>query len=95
VNRLSKSTVPRRIGITDSTTTTISSPGDLFRMMSRPQRQTLFDNTARAIGGAAAHIRERHIANCAKADPEYGAGVAAALSRMGASMPMFDDRKSA
>jgi len=24
-------------------------------------------------------VKERHIANCAKADPAYGAGVAAAL----------------
>jgi catalase len=59
-------------------------PGDLFRKMSPAQRRTLFDNTARAVGGAAAHIQERHIANCAKADPEYGAGVAAALSRLAA-----------
>jgi hypothetical protein len=57
-------------------------PGDLFRKMDASQRQTLFDNTGRAIGPAAAHIRERHIANCTKADPEYGAGVAAALRRL-------------
>ena len=50
--------------------------------MNATQRQTLFDNTARAMGGAADHIQERHIANCTKADPEYGAGVAAALRRM-------------
>jgi catalase len=25
------------------------------------------------------HIQERHIANCAKADPDYGGGVAKAL----------------
>jgi catalase len=54
-------------------------PGNLFRMMNAKQRQALFDNTARAIGGAAKHIQERHIANCAKADPAYGAGVAKAL----------------
>ncbi|WP_283806844.1 catalase [Bradyrhizobium canariense] len=56
-------------------------PGDLFRKMDAGRRRTLFDNTARAIGPAAAHIRERHIANCTKADPEYGAGVAGALRR--------------
>jgi catalase len=39
----------------------------------------LFDNTARQVGGAARHIQERHIGNCAKADPAYGAGVAKAL----------------
>src|SRR6266404_2526376 len=54
-------------------------PGALFRPMNAAQRQALFQNTARAIGDAAAHIQERHIANCAKADPEYGAGVAKAL----------------
>jgi catalase len=57
-------------------------PGDLFRKMNGNQRQTLFDNTARAIGAAAVHIQERHIANCTKADPEYGAGVAATLRRI-------------
>jgi catalase len=46
------------------------------------QRQILFDNTARAVGGAAVHIQESHVANCTKADPEYGAGVAVALRRM-------------
>ena len=54
-------------------------PGDLFRNMSAAQQQTLFDNTARQVGGAAKHIQERHITNCAKADPAYGAGVAKAL----------------
>jgi catalase len=54
-------------------------PGNLFRKMNAQQRQTLFDNTARAIGGAAKHIQERHIANCTKADPAYGGGVAKAL----------------
>src|ERR1700675_2060767 len=54
-------------------------PGNLFRMMNAEQRQTLFDNTARQIGGAAKHIQERHIANCTKADPAYGDGVARAL----------------
>jgi catalase len=29
------------------------------------------------------HIQERHIANCTKADPAYGAGVAEALARIG------------
>src|SRR5712671_6489056 len=39
-------------------------PGDLFRKMNAAQRQALFENTARAIGAAAAHIQERHAANC-------------------------------
>ena len=48
-------------------------PGDLFRRMNPIQRQILFDNTARALGGVAVHIQERHVANCTKADPQYGA----------------------
>ena len=44
---------------------------DLFRKMSPDQRQTLFDNTVRAVG-AAVQIQERQIANCAKADFQYG-----------------------
>jgi catalase len=54
-------------------------PGDLFRKMTPAQQQILFDNTARQVGAAARHIQERHVANCAKADPVYGAGVAKAL----------------
>jgi catalase len=57
-----------------------SQPGALFRLMTPAQQQVLFDNTARAVGGAAREIQERHIANCSKADPAYGAGVAKALS---------------
>jgi catalase len=58
-------------------------PGDLFRKMNAAQRQALFDNTARQIGAAAKHIQERHIANCTKADPAYGVGVAQAIGRLG------------
>jgi catalase len=54
-------------------------PGDLFRKMTPALQQLLFDNTARQIGAAARHIQERHVANCAKADQAYGAGVAKAL----------------
>lgn len=57
-------------------------PGDLFRLMNATQRQALFDNTARQIGGAAVHIQERHIGNCSKADPAYGEGVRQALARL-------------
>src|SRR5438270_14015915 len=59
-------------------------PGNLFRLMTPEQQQALFDNTARSVGGAARHIQERHIANCIKADPAYGAGVAKALARLDA-----------
>jgi len=55
-------------------------PGDLFRLMSPAQQQVLFENTARAMGDAPDFIKQRHIANCSKADPAYGAGVAKALN---------------
>jgi catalase len=54
-------------------------PGDLFRMMTPAQQQALFDNTARAMGDAQLHVKQRHVANCTRADPRYGAGVAKAL----------------
>ena len=54
-------------------------PGNLFRLMTPSQRQALFENTARAMGDARLHVKERHIANCAKADPAYGDGVSRAL----------------
>ncbi|MDD0841232.1 catalase [Pseudomonas sp. Gutcm_11s] len=59
-----------------------SQPAALFRLMSPAQQQALFDNTARAIGGASQQVIERHIGNCNKADPAYGAGVAAAIKRL-------------
>ncbi len=55
-------------------------PGDLFRLMTPEQQQVLFDNTARAMGDAPDFIKQRHIGNCTKADPAYGAGVAKALN---------------
>lgn len=57
-------------------------PGDLFRKMTAEQRLALFENTARAVGGASPEIQRRHIANCCKADPAYGEGVADALARL-------------
>ncbi|MGL4602847.1 MAG: catalase [Iodobacter sp.] len=56
-----------------------SQPGALFRLMTPAQQQVLFENTARSVGGAPLEIQQRHIANCSKADPAYGAGVAKAL----------------
>ncbi|MDR7135021.1 catalase [Lysobacter niastensis] len=47
--------------------------------MTSAQQQVLFDNTARAMGDAPAFIKSRHILNCTKADPAYGAGVARAI----------------
>jgi catalase len=56
-----------------------SQPGALFRLMTSPQQQVLFENTARSIGGAPRDIQIRHIGNCLKADPAYGAGIAHVL----------------
>lgn len=58
-----------------------SQPGMLFRLMTPEKQQLLFENTARSLGDASIEIQQRHIANCSKADPAYGAGVAAALKR--------------
>ena len=55
-------------------------PGDLFRKMNAAtEAGAVRQHGARQVGGAAKHIQERHIANCTKADPAYGAGVAKAL----------------
>ena len=56
-----------------------SQPRDLFKLMSPEQQQVLFENTARAMGDAPDEIKQRHIDNCAKADPAYGKGVSTAL----------------
>ncbi len=59
-----------------------SQPGNLFRLMTPAQQQVLFENTARSVGGAVKAIQQRHIDNCTKADPAYGAGVAKALAAL-------------
>ena len=53
-------------------------------MMTPAQQQVLFENTARSIQGASRAIKQRHVANCTKADPAYGAGVAAAIGALDA-----------
>jgi len=60
-------------------------PGNLFRKMTPAQKQLLFENTARALGDARPEVKQRHIDNCAKADPAYGAGVAEAVARLSAA----------
>lgn len=57
-------------------------PGDLFRLMTPAQQELLFGNTARALGDAPDFIKQRHIDNCSKADPAYGAGIARALAAL-------------
>jgi catalase len=64
-----------------------SQPGNLFRLMSPAQRQVLFENTARSVGGAPKEIQLRHIGNCLKADPAYGKGVAKALGIAETELP--------
>lgn len=54
-------------------------PGDLFRLMTLEQQQALFDNTAAELADVGDQVRKRHIGNCLKADPNYGAGIAKAL----------------
>ncbi len=54
-------------------------PGLLFNLMSSQEKQVLFENTGRGMGDSARDVKIRHIANCYKADPAYGEGVAAAL----------------
>ena len=61
-----------------------SQPAALFRLMDAAAQQRLFDNTARSIGAASDAVKKRHVANCSRADPAYGAGVAAALARLAA-----------
>ena len=65
-----------------------SQPGALFRLMTPAQQQVLFDNTARAIGGAPKEIQLRHIGNCMQADPAYGKGVAKALGISATESPV-------
>jgi catalase len=47
--------------------------------MTPAQQLLLFENTARAMGDARLHIKQRHVDNCTRADPAFGAGVAKAL----------------
>ena len=53
-------------------------PGSLFRKMTPEQQKVLFENTVRAMGDARPHIKQRHVENCTRADPAYGAGIARA-----------------
>jgi|EP01034_Spumella_vulgaris_P028634 catalase len=57
-------------------------PRLLFQLMTPAQQTLLFENTARAILGASQQVIDRHVDNCSKCDPAYGAGVAAAIARI-------------
>ncbi len=54
-------------------------PGILFKEMTDCEKQRLFENTARSMEGIPKEIKIRHIANCLKADHQYGMGIANAL----------------
>jgi catalase len=56
-------------------------PGNLFRLMSPPQKEQLFRNIAEAMNGVPAYIVERQIAHFAKADPAYAEGVRQAVAQ--------------
>jgi catalase len=53
--------------------------GALFRLMSPAQQAVLMDNIVASMGGVPEYILRRQIAHFAKAEPAYGAGVAARL----------------
>ena len=59
-----------------------SQPRALFQLMRPDQQQLLFENTARSLADAPQEIQQRHIDNCTKADPAYGAGISAALTAL-------------
>ena len=63
---------------TDRTKTGVERTGPTVILV-EPQLGENIGMTARAMGNAAQAIKERHIANCSKADQAYGAGVAKAL----------------
>ncbi|MFZ2467911.1 MAG: catalase [Parvibaculum sedimenti] len=56
-----------------------SQAGDLFRLMSEGQKAALMDSIAGAMKTVPEEIQRRQIGHFSKADPAYGAGVAARL----------------
>ncbi len=54
--------------------------GDLFRIMSEDQKQQLFANIAGGLVHATASVQEHLLAQFEQADPEYAAGVRAAMA---------------
>lgn len=52
---------------------------NLFRRIDEPQRQRLMDAIAGAMAGVPETIIRRALAHFSKADPAYGAGIAARL----------------
>ncbi|MCD0501515.1 catalase [Bordetella petrii] len=56
-----------------------SQPGALFRLMTDEQKQVLFGNIARHMASVPEFIQRRQLEHFRRADPDYAAGVAAAL----------------
>lgn len=56
--------------------------GDLFRIMNESQKQQLFNNIAGGLAQANASIQARMLAQFAKADSEYAAGVKRAIENI-------------
>ena len=54
-------------------------PGMLFQVIGPEKQALLFANTARDMAKVPEEIKIRHIGNCLKAAPAYGAGVAKAM----------------
>ena len=63
----------------DQTDDCFYQPGDLYRLMTEPQKQLLISNTAAAMDGVSENIKYRHAAHCYLADPDYGTRIAKAL----------------
>lgn len=60
-----------------------SQPGNLFRLFNDEEKQRLFSNIADAMAGVPKEIIERQLGHFTKADPAYGAGVKAELTKRG------------
>lgn len=59
-----------------------SQPRALHNMLTADEKERLYANTARAFFGARKEVQDRHIDNCTKAHPDYGAGVRKALEQL-------------
>ncbi|MGH8245810.1 MAG: catalase, partial [Gammaproteobacteria bacterium] len=53
--------------------------GDLFRLMTPAQKKQLIDNIVGSLRAAPREIQERQLVHFAKADPDYGRGIADGL----------------
>ena len=67
-----------------------SQPGVLFRHVQPEEKRRLFENTASRFGPASKVVRDRHVANCTKADPAHGEGVEKALEEVSAECAQSD-----